>query len=190
MTSCKKDPNMKKIYILPILCGLLFMAAVRSAPAQSAPSTGIFFKGIQADITSAILFNRVSIYGDIDIYKKGPGLNSYGFQAGADLTHVFGLVKVAEGFPLRNLYFSLRASSQKGNFPVSVYLSYVNSASLDKSNIDRAGNFIKFGFDVNKYFWDNKLGLKFKLDVPLFTISGKNNGFYVGLGFVIGYLEY
>lgn len=86
---------MKKIYILPILCGLLFMAGVRGVSAQSAPSTGIFLKGIQADITSAILFNRISIYGDIDIYKKGQGLKTYGFQAGVDLTHVFGFIKVA-----------------------------------------------------------------------------------------------
>ena len=122
--------------------------------------------------------------------KKGPGLNTDRFQAGVKLTDVFGLVKVAEGFPLRNLYFALRGSSHKGHFPINGYLSYVNSASLNKSGIDRVGNFIKFGFDVNKYFWDNKFGLKFKLDVPLYTISGKNNGFYIGLGFVMDYLEY
>ena len=142
------------------------------------------------DVTSAVLFNRVSLYTDVDFYKKDSGLTSYGFQAGLDMTHQFGLVKVPEGFPIRNAYFALRASSSSKNFPVNIYLAYVNTKSLDNSTLDLSGNFIKMGFDINKYFWENKFGLKFKLDLPFYTISGSNNGFYTGFGIVFGILNY
>lgn len=171
-------------------CAILGFSFFSFVHGQSSPSTSVVLKSIQMDITSALFFNRLSLYSDVDIYKKGPSQNSYGFQAGADLTHLFGLVKVPEGFPVRNVYFALRASSTMGQIPINMYLSYVNGASLRHSKINRSGTFIKMGADVNKYFWDNKLGLRFKLDLPVYTLSGTDNGFYVGLGLVIGYLKY
>ena len=167
---------------------IFILLIVSFGHSQSKYNSGLSLKSIQADFLSLILINSVTIYSDIDVIKLEPVAKSFGVRMGFEAIHMFGLVHPIDDYPIRNLYISLRVSSNN-IFHINTFISYVNSHTFLNHIGEGDGYFIRVGAEASKYFFNNKIGLKFKLNYPIYTVSGKSHGF-IGLGIVTGLLSY
>ncbi|MFW9929420.1 MAG: hypothetical protein ACFFD1_08520 [Candidatus Thorarchaeota archaeon] len=176
---------MKTKYLLIVL---IFCTIVSNSYGQSEYSYGLNLKSFQADFTSFILINGATIYSDIDVIKLALNKNSFGFRLELEAVHAFGLVHPVEGFPIRNLGFSIRSSLKPKKLWVNTLVSYINTHSFYAGYGHIDGNNLRFEIEAINYF-KYDIGLKFKLQIPVFNLQGKRTGWFIGFGVVAGYLN-
>jgi len=186
----RKLEDIMNIIQKQILLVLIFFAMASNLFGQSKYSKGIFLKSIQVDFTSLILINGASLYNDIDFFKKKSGSATYGLRMGLDLVDIRSITEGdVEGYPVRNLSASIRASSKPSKSQVNGLLSFVNTRSMNSSFERKDGNNLRLEIEAIKYFTSERVGLKIKLQLPVFNFQGERTGGYIGLGFVLGYLS-
>jgi hypothetical protein len=169
---------------------LLLFFISGSLLAQSKYTSVVSLKSIQADITSLLLINGASLYGDVDFFKRKSGFATYGIRAGIAVVDFNSIAQGnVEGFPVRNLSAGIRASTKISSYNVNSILSYVNTRSLSKSPERKNGINLLLNVEVEKYFKSGLIGLKFKFQLPAFHFDGEYKGGYIGFGIVFGYLS-
>ncbi len=173
--------NRSQIVLLLVLFGF--------GHGQSKYTAGLSLKSIQTDILSLVFINGISMYSDVDVFTQtSPDASSYGVRMGGEAIHLFGLVHQNDQYPIRNLYIALRASSNK-IFHINASLAYVNAHTFAGRPGKGDGDFLRVGMEASRYFLGNTLGIKIKLNYPIYTFTGRGHGF-IGFGIVAGLLNY
>ncbi len=158
--------------------------------AQSKYTSAVSLKSIRADITSLLLINGASLYGDVDVFKRKSGFATYGIRTAIAIVDFNSIAQGnVEGFPVRNLSAGIRASTKLSSYHVNSILSYVNTRSLNKSPERKDGTNLLLNVEVEKYFKSGLIGLKLKFQLPAFHFDGAYKGGYIGFGIVFGYLN-